>query len=363
MIVLHLDDIATLNYIKKELGDIGIVRKNNKYYNAEYVIWNFNDIYKYIVPLFNKYQLLTNKKHDFLLFAKAVQLKYNVNVKRNKGIKISESEYEEFLSIKSNMFHKDKLLDSNNTNIIISPYWLLGFVEGEGTFGYKYTVPYFQIAQNARNENIMNKIDLYLSQLVKNNSSDLKYFNMTKVVNKKTNVLSYTIQDVEILHKYIVPFFSSLKFKSRKELDYKMWVLAMNIRMKGYHLTKEGKTVLLKIAKGTNKYRYSNCKNNNIELPSVEEIRNLFSKPTPFSDDTKLTYKDQISNYALKHNRWRGYSVFVYEEGKEIDQSPFSSYKFATKMLGLNSNIISRYVDTGKLYKNKYLFSSEKLDK
>ena len=117
---------------------------------------------------------------------------------------------------------------------------------------------------------------------------------MTKVVNKKTNVLSYTIQDIKILHKNIVPFFSSLNFKSRKELDYKMWVLAINIRMKGYHLSKEGKTVLFKIAKGTNKYRYSNSKNNKIELPSVEEIRNLFSKPIlrpypdPFSDNTKL---------------------------------------------------------------------------
>ena len=31
---------------------------------------------------------------------------------------------------------------------------------------------------------------------------------MTKVINKKTNVLSYTLQNVEILYKYIVPFFS-----------------------------------------------------------------------------------------------------------------------------------------------------------
>ena len=29
----------------------------------------------------------------------------------------------------------------------IKPLWLLGFIEGEGTFGIKNMVPYFQVAQ------------------------------------------------------------------------------------------------------------------------------------------------------------------------------------------------------------------------
>jgi hypothetical protein len=32
----------------------------------------------------------------------------------------------------------------------ISVQWLLGFLEGEGTFGYKNLVPYFQISQHKR---------------------------------------------------------------------------------------------------------------------------------------------------------------------------------------------------------------------
>jgi hypothetical protein len=38
MIVLHLDDIDTLYYIQRELNGIGTVRKDVKYYRAEYVI-------------------------------------------------------------------------------------------------------------------------------------------------------------------------------------------------------------------------------------------------------------------------------------------------------------------------------------
>jgi hypothetical protein len=48
-------------------------------------------------------------------------------------------------------------------------------------------------------------------------------------------------------------------------------------------------------------------------------------------------------------------------EGKELSSSPFNSYSSARKELKLNSNVISRYIDTGRLYNNRYLFSSEKL--
>jgi hypothetical protein len=65
---------------------------------------------------------------------------------------------------------------------------------------------------------------MFFSELIKNNisTSELIDFHMTKVINKKTNILSYTLQNVEILYKYIVPFFSSMEFKSRKKLDYEM---------------------------------------------------------------------------------------------------------------------------------------------
>ena len=38
----------------------------------------------------------------------------------------------------------------------------MGFVEGEGTFGYKHLVPYFQIAQNEKNLFVLEAIENYL---------------------------------------------------------------------------------------------------------------------------------------------------------------------------------------------------------
>lgn len=31
--------------------------------------------------------------------------------------------------------------------IVVNPFWLLGFIEGEGTFGFKNLSPFFQITR------------------------------------------------------------------------------------------------------------------------------------------------------------------------------------------------------------------------
>jgi hypothetical protein len=57
-------------------------------------------------------------------------------------------------------------------------------------------------------------------------------------------------------------------------------------------------------------------------------------------------------------------TVYIYEEGKLISGSPFASFSDAHKALGLkpSSNTCNRYIDTGRLYKSKYLLSSEPID-
>lgn len=360
MIVLHLDDIEVLNYIQNELYGIGTVRKDLKYYRAEYVIWNFNDIYTIIVPLFEKFKLLTIKKYKFNLFAEAVKHKQDILNNWSKGKIFTDLEYQKFVDIKVQMSCNTEIVN-NEIDTLINPNWLLGFVEGEGTFGYKYAVPYFQIAQNTKDKHLMDSISNFFSNLIKKNNINGKGFTMSKSLNKKTNVLSYTIQDLIILSNYIIPFFSNMKFKTRKKFDYEMWVIAINIRLKGYNLIKEGKNILDRISKSTNKYRYSNYKSNKIILPTNDEINNLFSLPSVYNAGNNKSYKEQILDYAIKRKRRKGYIVYVYVNGEEINLSPFRSYSLANKELKLNSNIIPRYIDTGKLYKNKYLFLSKKL--
>lgn len=47
-----------------------------------------------------------------------------------------------------------------------------------------------------------------------------------------------------------------------------------------------------------------------------------------------------------------------------MEGSPFASYSLAHKALGLklSSNNCNRYIDTGRLYKGKYIFTSKPID-
>lgn len=47
-----------------------------------------------------------------------------------------------------------------------------------------------------------------------------------------------------------------------------------------------------------------------------------------------------------------------------MEGSPFASYSLAHKALGLksSSNTCNRYIDTGRLYKDKYIFTSKPID-
>lgn len=43
---------------------------------------------------------------------------------------------------------------------------IIGFVEGEGTFGYKHLAPYFQIAQHKKNLFVLEAIEKHLLKLL-----------------------------------------------------------------------------------------------------------------------------------------------------------------------------------------------------
>jgi hypothetical protein len=98
----------------------------------------------------------------------------------------------------------------------------LGFVEGEGTFGYKHLVPYFQIGQHKKNLFVLNAIESFLLKLPKelHNTPGNHTFNVHYALNQKTNVYSMSVVSIDTLYSYIVPYFQSMSFLTRKALDF-----------------------------------------------------------------------------------------------------------------------------------------------
>lgn len=369
---LHSDDIEILHKIANTLG-IGKVSRDKNRNSAVYTVNNFNDIIKIILPIFKQFPLQTSKYLDFICFSKAIQLKL-----KSKGsgpnIKVSETDLTTIKNLKASMNSgrlklKTSELNKLTNQVSINMWWLLGFVEGEGTFGYKHLVPYFQIGQHKKNLFVLKAIESFLLELPKQKTEDSHKFNIHFSLNTKTNVYSMSVVSIDTLFNYVVPFLILMPFNTRKSLDFKYWVISVIIHKFGYYYLPEGKKIALQISSGTNKFRYTTNTGNNIELPSDDSISKFLAQPAPFDISRGLTHFEYVREFTIKKGGRKGFTVYIYnlgtKGGKELAGSPFSTYGSGHVTIGLRagSRVIGRYIDTGKVYKDKYIFSSVPLSK
>lgn len=180
---------------------------------------------------------------------------------------------------------------------------------------------------------------------------------VNKTLNKKTNVFSYIISDLDVLYHIILPFFSKLQFKTRKLIDFNLFCVAIKLHIQGYYLTPEGRALLLKITKSSNKARYGN----NVELPNQIEIDNIFNAEPPFDINSGKTHTLLAQEYLRIKGSRSGFEVYVYK--KNIFIGHFSSYNEAQNKLKIKGNrTISRLIDTEKASKLQgYKFYSKPL--
>ena len=132
---LHIDDAEVLHAIQKRIK-VGTVTIGKS--SATYTIRKALDLENALIPLLERQNLKTTKYLDYLDF-RAVLI--------------------ELLQAKSSAFTREKIkwvqnciknINLGRTEVDISlipdssinKFWLLGFIEGEGTFGYKNLVPY-----------------------------------------------------------------------------------------------------------------------------------------------------------------------------------------------------------------------------
>jgi hypothetical protein len=120
---------------------------------------------------------------------------------------------------------------------------------------------------------------------------------------------------------------------------------------------------LLSITRYINSNRYSNKKGGPNVSPSNEEIEKIFTITPPFfrADISKgKNHLERSKELTVSRGGRLGFIVHVYKNKDEIPMSPFKTYRAAQLAVGLpaNSKIVSRYIDTGKLYIGEYLFSS-----
>ena len=170
-----------------------------------------------------------------------------------KGSNVRSSEViMEIDSIKNNMNSKRTVFDMSSHKLNITSEWLLGFVEGDRSFSVSVRglILIFSIGQKG-NLVLMKTIKSFLVNLAKvkglKDEAGFVYITGSEpyyVLSIKKNNLGCSssccceacqLGRKEGTKKALIPFFDSMSWHSKKELDYKDWKTIFNIKELGLH--------------------------------------------------------------------------------------------------------------------------------
>nr|YP_010470483.1 LAGLIDADG endonuclease [Inonotus hispidus]UVF37971.1 LAGLIDADG endonuclease [Inonotus hispidus] len=245
--------------------------------------------------------------------------------------------------------------------IIINPFWLLGFIEGEGTFGFKNLSPYFQIVQHVRSSMVLIAIANYLQLLPKTFtfSQQPKIPQVLKTLNPRTTVSVISVVKIDALYDYLRFFLLNMPFQTRKAGDFYYWSLVLHLHKFGYFYLPEGCILVYKISQYVNKGRYS-TKPNRFLATSFSDIKQVLALKLPVTLKPEMSHTDLAKAFARIFNK---NSIWVYDNGILLNEKPFTSFMSAMEAIGYSktSTAARRSIDTGKVLGGRYTFYSKPL--
>jgi hypothetical protein len=190
-----------------------------------FIISNVKDLINVLFPLLDKYNLYTTKWLDYIDFKKVVLFLSESNTTR-----VSSSQLEGIHNIMTNMNSgRTEINNSLIPKIVVNPFWLLGFIEGEGTFGFKNLSPFFQVGQNVRSLYVLEAIASYLKSIPPRPRTGWGGFKFSlrsetptvnNSLNKITDVSVISIVNIDALYDYLLFFLLDMPFQSRKGVDF-----------------------------------------------------------------------------------------------------------------------------------------------
>ena len=92
---MHLKDRALLDSIKLSFGGVGNITKCGKKF-VQYRVTSVKDLVNFIIPHFERYPLITQKRADYILFKSVVELMF-------KGEHLTETGLNKIVSLKASI--------------------------------------------------------------------------------------------------------------------------------------------------------------------------------------------------------------------------------------------------------------------
>jgi hypothetical protein len=297
LIGLHVDDINMLYFIKEVLGT-GKVTTYGKV--ARFSTASIGGVAK-IISIFSEYPLNSTKLLNFFAFKKAYELYISSKSKKEVAESINE------LKNTMNNQRTDFQMPTDYKPKITS-YWLLGFVEGEGSFfvkknEYKLT---FTLTQSIKDFALMELIKDFLYNLPGITAQNIDKTSIRVTISQDSinnkPIARLTITHTDLIKYVIIPFFSNMTWRSKKELDFQDWVAIFKLKERGHHYQKEGKNVLnLIVGRMANDGLSSN---HNENFPKIEreqlylEINKLLNGPSNIEVKEKGIFIKSLNRFS-----------------------------------------------------------------
>lgn len=263
---LHKKDLAILEDIKLWFGVGNIYISGTKVY---YRVESFKDLVV-IIDHFDKYPLVTAKCLDYALFKESFNLiktgehlsewgisrLLNIKSLLNKGL--SDQLKENFANVitsapqpQPSALRADgaeaKEKDIFQFNGIPSPYWVAGFVSGDGSFNIKTTETRkgkvqlrFAVTLHIREEQVIKGFAEFFN------------FELNKYIYYTDHSVAIQIVNTSDILNVIIPFFEIYEIKGAKELDFIDFKKVSNIVKSKNHLTEQGFNEVLSIKSNMN---------------------------------------------------------------------------------------------------------------
>lgn len=338
---LHKDDVEALEYIQSKLN-IGIVRTYEN--ECKFIVTKREDISK-LIFLFDSYNLNTSKYLDYLDFKKAF------NIYNNRERFLTEELINKVLELKDSMNTKRKKFNmANDHKIVITKSWLLGLIEGEGSFQLWRNdfLSAFSLVLTEKQLPVLVKIKEFLvnnlgfdkyskAKLYSSSALSINHQNARK--NSKGSVL-LNIKNIHILNNYLVPYLDDMQFITKKGKDFKDFKLICKVLYKGAHKIDDIKTLILKLSLTMNNYRLSTCYETVELLSSLE--RNTLANASPciahLSDGRQ---RDLVTGKIIHQHSSSIYEVIKSNNEVVLKQTLFE----AADIVDVNIKTLSKLLD------------------
>lgn len=279
VIELHVDDIEALRYIKSKLNlgtEIAVYGNSCKF-----AVVHRKDIYK-LISIFDKYNLNTIKYLDYLDFKQGFIL-YNEYKEKDKTVLLGQ-----LLKLKNGMNKNRTNFNLADHKIVISDYWLLGLIEGEGSFHLekKELRPGFVIWLTHVQLFLLEKIKDFLEDnlgfdkysLFKLKNSSCISINTSSNGENSKPMVKLVIRNTNVLINYLIPFLDNMKFITKKGKDFEDFKIISAAVYNGTVINDIIKSLIIKLSYTMNHYRLS--------------TNNDLKKVTGFSKDNLATIVD-----------------------------------------------------------------------